>query len=727
MDGKSINRRKKTNNYSKKTKITDKNEEIINNPSKIEGKQLEINDSFVSKKNIIYLFILVIVTFGVFSPTFKNTFTNWDDGKYVAENPLIHPLNSETVKEIFFSKDLGKRYWMGNYHPLTMLSLSINYAFSEVDDEGNVNAFGFQLVNIILHIFNTLLVFFIIKLLLKNLNIAFFAAILFGVHTLHVESVSWIAERKDVLYTFFFLLGLLSYVKYSTNLKFRNYLFAFLFFFLSLLSKGQAVTLAVTIILIDYFKARKLLSFKVIIEKLLFLILSLVFGLIAIAAQKEGSALQVINTTPFLNRIGIASYGFTMYLLKLFVPINLSAVYPYPDIVHQTIPAYFWLGLITVALTAFAAFKTIKSNKIIFLSIGFFVVNIVLLLQLLPVGSAIYADRYVYIPSIGFYLILAYFFNKLKDKNMQFVILSIYVGALSFLTINRIDDWKDSTTLWEDVVEKQPNSVVAWNNLGSEYNRTATDYLDSGNVQKFEEYSNKAIECFDTAIIQKPDYTSAFYNRGFSKFNIADYSSDTTLMLSALEDFNSSISTDIEFFEGYLQRGILYDWLGNYQKAIIDFNYALKFRPQNTRLIVNRGTTKGKTGDYDGAIADFDLAISINPNQSQAYSNRGLAYAFKEQYDLAILDYTKALDIEKDGKTFYNRGVAYFRIKDYANAVIDFENAIILNFALGELYFYKAFCEQNLSQKEKACKDMQNAVSKGFMPASNYLQVFCEQ
>ncbi|MBN2662494.1 MAG: tetratricopeptide repeat protein [Bacteroidales bacterium] len=725
MDGKSINRRKKTNNYSENTKTIVENEEIIKNPSNIDDKKTETNINFDVKKNVIYLFLLVVVTFGVFSPTFKNTFTNWDDGKYVAENPLIQPLNFETVKEIFFSKDLGKRYWMGNYHPLTMLSLSINYAFSEVDDDGNANAFGFQLVNIILHVLNTLLVFFVIKLLLKNLNIAFFAAILFGIHTLHVESVSWIAERKDVLYTFFFLLGLLSYIKYSYDFKIRNYLFAFLFFFLSLLSKGQAVTLAVTIILIDYFKDRKLLSTRVIVEKLLFLILAFVFGLIAVTAQKEGNALQVINSTPFLNRIGIASYGFTVYILKLFVPINLSAVYPYPDIVHQTIPAYFWLGLITVALTAFAAFKTMKSNKIIFLGIGFFVVNIVLLLQLLPVGSAIYADRYVYIPSIGFYLIFAYFLNKVKDKNMQFVILSVYVVTLSFFTINRIDDWKDSTTLWEDVVVKQPNSVVAWNNLGSEYNRTATYYLDSGNVQKFEEYSNKAIDCFNTAIIQKPDYTSAFYNRGFSKFNIADFSGDTTIMLSALEDFNSSISTDIEFFEGYLQRGIIYDWLGNYQKAIIDFNYALKFRPKNTRLIVNRGTTKGKTGDYDGAIDDFNLAISINPDQPQAYSNRGLAYAFKKEYELAIADYTTSLNFENDGKTFFNRGIAYFRIEDYSNAIIDFEKAIMLNFAIGELYFYKALSEQNLSQKEKACEDMQNAVNKGFKPALNYLQIFC--
>lgn len=733
MDGKSINRRKKTN----RQKLRDKNEKLtINNDElKVKSKKLSntnkksttINNDFDKNKLLIYTVLLIVITFGVFSPTFKNGLTNWDDGKYIPENPFIEPFNFETTKEIFFSKDKGKLFWMGNYHPLTMLSLNINYAFAKKDAEGNVKVTGFQFINILLHVLNTLLVFLIIKALLKNLNIAFFAALLFGIHTLHVESVAWIAERKDVLYTFFFLAGLLSYIKYTDNLKIGRYILTFLLFFLSLLSKGQAVSLAVTIILIDYFKNIELLSLRVIIEKIPFFALALVFGFIAVTAQKEGNALQVINTTPLLNRIGIAGFGYTMYLLKLIFPIGLSAIYPYPDIIHQTIPAYFWLGLITVIATGIIALKAYKNNKIIFLGIGFFAVNIFLLLQLLPVGSAIYADRYAYIPSIGFYLIVAYFLSKIKNVNNQFIVLGIYAFALSFLTVDRIGDWKDSRTLWEDVVKKQPKSVVAWNNLGSEYNRHAKDYLEQGDIASFEEYTYKAINCFNTAIDQKPDYKSAFYNRGFAKFNLAENNNDTTTMIAALEDFNRTISIDIEFHEAYLQRGILYTWLNEYEKALIDYNYGLSLRPNNTRLIINRATTKGRLGDYEGAIADLNLAISINPNQAEAYSNRGLAYAYMGEYDLALDDYNKAISFEEDGQTYFNRGLTYYNLNDFEKALSDFEKAIQLYFEIGDLYFYKAFCERKLNNPNVACEDMQKSVNLGFPPAINYVSTFCNQ
>lgn len=716
MNGKTINRRKKTSS----------NKEYQISNTEIKKEKLASNKEDIDKnKLIVYLILLMVITFGVFSPTFKNELTNWDDGKYIPENPLIEPLNVETVNEIFFSEDLGKRYWMGNYHPLTMLSLNVNYALASKDVDGNVNPKGFQFFNILLHVFNTLLVFFIIQALLKNLNIAFFAALLFGVHTLHVESVTWVAERKDVLYTFFFLSGLLSYIKYTDDLKIGKFILAFALFFLSLLSKGQAVSLAVTIILIDYFRERELLSMRVIVEKFPFFALAIVFGLIAVAAQKQGSALQVINTMPIVSRIGVASFGFSMYLLKLFVPIQLCAVYPYPDIVHQTIPGYFWLGLIAVALTGFSALKSFKKDKIIFIGIGFFAINIFLLLQLLPVGSAMYADRYAYIPSIGFYLVIAYFLTKLKDVKIQYLILGAYVVGLSVLTVNRIGDWKDSTVLWEDVVVKQPNSVVAWNNLGSEYNSHAAEYLDAGDFDNFEQFTNKAIECFNTAINRKPDYTSAFYNRGFSNYNLAEKSGDTLTMLSALEDFNRAISSDIEFFEAYLQRGIVYTWLKDYERAIIDFDYALNYRPKDTRVIVNRGTTKGRSGDYDGAIADFNLAISIDAESTEAYSNRGLAYVFKQEYELAIQDYNKALSLEDEGQTHYNRAMAYFRLLDYQKAIDDFEQAILLGFVVPDLYYYKAFAERNLQQFDKACEDMQTAVNSGFTPALSYVSEFC--
>ncbi len=722
MDGKSINRRKNINRRKKqKTKLVSKNQP----QKKISRENLTENKDTSKKKNLIYIVIISLVTFIVFSPTFKNDFTNWDDGKYIKENPFIKPLNFETVKNIFASEDLGKRYWMGNYHPLTMLSLNINYAFSSKDDEGNAKPFAFQLINVLLHVFNSLLVFFIIKFLVKNRLIAFGAALLFGVHTFHVESVSWIAERKDVLYTFFFLLSLLFYIKYTEKFKFKNYLLAFILFILSLLSKGQAVSLAVTLLLVDIFRERNLLKPKLIFEKIPFFVLALIFGLIAIEAQKQGNALQVIHTSPLLTRIGVAGYGFTMYLLKLILPVNLCAVYPYPDIIDQTIPAYFWLGLIPIIILAYIAVKTYKSNKILFFGIGFFMVNIALLLQLIPVGSAMYADRYVYIPSIGFYLILSYFLYKIKDKRIKYSFFTAYIVLLSVLTVVRIGDWRDSFTLWQDVINKQEKSVVAWNNLGSVYNRKAKKFKEKGELEKYKEYTNKAIECFSNGIKRKPDYKSAFYNRGFSKYNLGESLNDTSLIFSAIQDYNKAISVDVEFYQAYLQRGIAYDWLGQYNKAISDYNYILDYLPNNIRAMVNMGITKGKTGDLDAAINTFNKVLDIDSQSPAAYSNRGLAYAFKKQYKLALKDYNKALELKEEGNTYYNRAMVYYNLKEYQKALSDFQSALNLNFRVGDVYYYKAVCEKKLDMNNKACQDMQTAAKLNFPPAIQKAEQYC--
>lgn len=699
---------------------------IKNTTTKINPTTSQINILDKDKNIWIYLLILVIFTSLVFSPTFKNTFTNWDDEKYVADNPLIEPLDYETVSDMFFSDITHHKYWMGNYHPLTMLSLNLNYAIAKKDASGNVQSFVFQFTNILLHVLNTLLVFLFIRLLLKNNDIAFFSALLFGVHTLHVESVSWISERKDVLYSFFYLISLIMYTKFVHTKKHKYYFFAFLVFFLSLLSKGQATTLAVTIILVDYFNDRKLLSRRVIIEKIPFLILAFIFGLISIEAQKQGNALQVVNSTPLLNRFGIAAYGFSMYLLKLLLPIKLSAVYPYPDIIYQTIPWYFWLGFISVFLVILAGLKVFKKDKVIFFGLSFFIVNIFLLLQLLPVGSAIYADRYVYIPSIGFYLIISYFIFKIKSSPYRYGLFVSYLILLSFLTVTRIGVWRDSNSLWTDVVDKQPKSVIGWNNLGGEYNNTAEEYKNSGEREKYKALTEQAIRCFDEAILKKPDYSSAFYNRGLSKYNLGEFLSDSSLVITALSDFNRAISNNLTFVDAYLQRGLVYEWLGEYQKAIADFNYGLQYDSKNENLLINRAVAMGKSGDLTGAIENLTAVLANNPQSSAAYSNRGLAYSLRNDFDLALSDFSKSLMLSEQGGTFYNRAMVYYNINDDEKAIDDFNKALSLQYSTSDLYYFKAICEKRSGKNQAACEDIKIAVQMGVKITQSQLDNFCK-
>ncbi|RLD65704.1 MAG: hypothetical protein DRI95_08045, partial [Bacteroidetes bacterium] len=272
----------------------------------------------IPKRNKILLWsaIIILITTAAYFPAFQNGITNWDDDNYITNNPTLKQISTENIKQIF------SEYYMGNYHPLAMFSLSFDYQIGGENAEGEIQAWIYHFTNVLLHILNSLLVLWLVYLLLGRFDMAVVAALLFGVHTLHVESVAWISERKDVLYALFFIASLISYIYYINKKDIKFYAISLLLFTLSLLSKGQAVSLAVTLLAIDYLFNRKLLDKKVIVEKAPYFILALIFGIVAIYAQKAGDALHDENSYEFYKRIGFAGYTFTQYILKLFLPVK---------------------------------------------------------------------------------------------------------------------------------------------------------------------------------------------------------------------------------------------------------------------------------------------------------------------------------------------------------------------------------------------------------------------
>jgi len=297
------------------------------------------NSYELTKKKINWLLAILLITFIIYFPTLQNEFTTWDDDKYVTENYQIRDFTFNNI-EIFFSD-----YYYGIYHPFTMASLMIDYHFNELD------ATYFHLVSLILHLINTALVFILILAIINNLEIAIITSLLFGVHTLHVESVAWVSGRKDVLYALFYLLSLITYIKYLNIIEIRlmkaeikknsfqiqfskataYYFFSLILYLFSILSKGMAVTLAFSVIAIDYLFKRNLLSRMVIFEKIPFIVLSVIFGIISIhAPETTGGMTNPVDYTLF-EEIHLASYAFVQYLLKMIIPINLSAYYPYPE------------------------------------------------------------------------------------------------------------------------------------------------------------------------------------------------------------------------------------------------------------------------------------------------------------------------------------------------------------------------------------------------------------
>ncbi|MGB4849237.1 MAG: hypothetical protein WBP41_15035, partial [Saprospiraceae bacterium] len=265
-------------------------------------------------KTIGLLTGIVLLSASIYLPVLHNHFLAWDDNYYIRDNAFIYSFN---LKDIFSNNV------MGNYHPLTVLMLAIEYHLFELSET------GYHAVNLVFHLLNVILVFYAVLLLCNKSGIALLTSLLFGIHPIHVESVAWAAELKDLLYTLFFLASMIMYLKFLPNLQKKYYLAALLLFLCSLLSKGMAASLPVVLLLIDFFKGRKL-TMNVLLEKIPFFLLAILFGIIAVSAQRAPDIVQDVTFFTFPQRIAFACYGFCTYIAKLILPINLSAYYPYP-------------------------------------------------------------------------------------------------------------------------------------------------------------------------------------------------------------------------------------------------------------------------------------------------------------------------------------------------------------------------------------------------------------
>src|SRR6185436_1427079 len=366
-----------------------------------------------------WLVPVLILTAAFFLPMLNNGFTNWDDELYVTQNPLLKGPDWE---------GMFTRAEASNYHPLTMVSLAFNYII------GGFDPFSYHLVNWLLHILNTGLVFlFVHKISGRKNFVAAFVAIIFGVHPMHVESVAWISERKDVLYAFFFLLSLLQYWKFIETNKRSNYIFCLLFFILSLLSKPAAIILPLVLLLLDYWKSGSV-NKKMVIEKIPLFLLSFIFGYITVKVQ-SADAIAGLDVWPLWTRFFFACYTIMIYAVRFIVPYPLSAYHPYPSLDSLGLPVYL-SPLFMIALLGLLWLK--RKDRLFVFSVLFFVANLLLVIQIVSIGLTIVSERYTYIPYIG----LAFFVGMLLNKYLNSAkallikatpfIIGIVFGIISF-------------------------------------------------------------------------------------------------------------------------------------------------------------------------------------------------------------------------------------------------------------------------------------------------------
>ena len=562
---------------------------------------------------------MLLVAVVVYYPVLFYGYFPWDDFAYVRDNPDIKLISFANCK-LFFSK-----YYLGNYHPFTMLSFALDYKW------GRGDVFYFHLTNVLLHTVNALLIFTLLAKFNVNKLVCAFTALLFLVSPIQFESVIWISERKNVLYTCFYLLSVLFFVKYVERKTWVNYILAVLFFVLSLLSKAQAVALSLTLLVVLYFYF-DIKELKQKIKMLVpFFVLSLVFGILAIYAEQNHGYIHKQSAS-----ILTAGYAFVQYIIHILLPFNLSVFYSYP----MANGLFEILSVIIVVLMIGVFIYAIKKQyKLIAALLFLFVSNMILILQFIPVGEAYMADRYCYIPSIIIYFAVVYSCFLLAEKHSWIKFLPVFYFLLVLYTaIQSVQVWKSNKALFTTSLANQPKADLLMNVLGSEY-LTENNYkkadslfdaalgLDSTNYQvlynkatslALQKQNDKAIIYFDKTIATAPTYFPAYIQKAILLINHKDFKT-----ASAVLDKTISIKPDIG--KAYFLRALCSENLGDFEAAINNYTDAVKYHYEDEQLYLNRAICYGKTNNFKAALNDVSLILSKNPTNAFAWYLSGVA------------------------------------------------------------------------------------------------------
>lgn len=619
-------------------------------------------------KNLIFgAIVLVVLVLVSYWKVFDNEFVDWDDFTYVVNNDLVRSSGDSYLKDLFTTPVSS------NYHPITILSMRFNNNVCDSCLNG-ISPAPFIRANVILHILNSLLVLLLVFLLTKrNFLTAFIAALLFAVHPAHVESVAWIAERKDVLYTFFFLSGLIAWLLFKQGGRGKPVWFflSFLLFIFSCLSKAVAVVFPVIIILINFWSyhtdeekpvlksLKEAFSPGSLLPLLPFFIASVFIGLMAFNIQDgknflgfldmSKSAPDVVNEIgPFsvLQRIQIASFGIITYIIKFILPVNLSPLYPYPTLQEFSDGSFnlaLWFTLAAVIALVVMTIISLRKSKLYAFSGGFFLVAAALVLQFITVGMAITADRYTYLPYIGLSLIPASLIASTsgKKRNLLLAAGSCFIIFFMAQTMKQTDVWQNTETLWTKAIDRDPGLEVALRSRGKYYSKKAMSAKSPVEKAVLED---KAYADFREAI--KAGTRSADVYEGAAVIYGSRREPEKAILF-----LNKALEIDPKKGSAYYNRALIYDQSNKKEEAIRDYNMALIYRPEKVfEIINNRSNLLLETRRFREAAQDLDFLISEDGNNFIYYYNRGIARVYLNDIDGAIADFRKSLELKPGDK-----------------------------------------------------------------------------
>ncbi len=608
---------------------------------------------------------ILLLTIIIYSNSTKNGFIYFDDPELVMENFSIRQITWDNLVLYFTTP------FQFTYLPVGLISYAIDYQL------GGLDPWIYHFNSLLIHLGTVILVYWLFQLLTGKFYISAFTAFIFAIHPVNVDGVAWIAVRNNLLATFFYLGALLAYTFYlKRNFETKYLVIAVCSFALSALSKSSSVVLPLVLFLWDYYYDRPR-DKRFFLDKLPFIAISVTLGLLTLNIRGDVVPPGEYN---LFDRFILFSSALTDYFYRLLFPFQLSMAYAYPAKEGIFLPWELYLSPFILALIVFGLYKLKVTRKALVIGLLFFVINIFLSHSVFLIDN-FKANRYAYLSYIGLFFILADFNEQVlnategwKSKIKTFWIAALVVMAIGFsaLTYNRNFVWKDTITLFDDVLQKQPDIPWVYSNRG---------------IAKYRNNDLEgALKDFNRSLELDPNFSLSLYYRGVLSHLSGDYE-------AALADLDQVIFTTPDFSNAYYERGMVRKDLQDYQGALDDLSAAIAANQYFVEAYFDRGILRTDLGDYQNALADYDAVISFDPGHMLAYYNRGIAKSKLADYQGARDDFSKVLELEpNDAPSFYQRSIAKFNLNDLAGACEDVRRAEELGYASSEDEQIKLAC-----------------------------------
>jgi protein O-mannosyl-transferase len=618
--------------------------------------------------------VLALAVFFVYWPVRNHDFIKYDDDKYVTDNRNVQSgLNARTVRWAFTSG------YASNWHPVTWLSHMVDCEVFGLDPRGP------HVVNMLLHIANTVLLFAVLKRMTGDLWPSAFVAAVFGLHPLHVESIAWVAERKDVLSTFFWMLTMLAYAWYAGKPGVARYLLALSSFVLGLMAKPMLVTVPFVLLLLDYWPLERIRRpgpsggdvrqdgspedavrrpslRSLLLEKVPFMALAIASSIVTFLAQRNSGAVQTIEAIDLKSRLGNAIVAYVGYVEKMFWPIDLVVLYPHPGAGLPRGKVLLCGLLLVVSSVAFLALARRRR----YLAVGWlwYIGTLVPVIGLVQVGVQAMADRYTYMPLTGVLIIIAWGMAGVPPrwrcrKPVAIVLMIAVASALAAATSLQLRYWQNSVTLFERTLTVTSNNYVMHNNYANflmesgkiadaieHFNRSlsiqpgsAETHNNLGNAYSRLGKIDDATRRYRTALSLRPNFSDAHYN-------LALVLSEQNKTEESVREYHESVRLDPGNIDAWSNLGYELAQQGNPAQAIESYRRALAIKPDHVITHGRLGLALAAIGKVDDAIAEFRIVLKARPADAEMWCNLGILLERQGTISEAIECYRRALGID---------------------------------------------------------------------------------